>query len=418
MRYKGTRGAQYTLTLNLYFDEINGDPGAEDPVVQAVIFSKHTNRLVDVFVLPKVSQQQVNYSNPVCTNARLSTRLVKYASDIILNPAVYKDPEGYYVVWERCCRNRVITNILDPGSAGNSFYLEFPAVATPDGNPFINSSPNFLVPKGDYACINTPFVFDFGATDPDGDELRYSLVTPISGHSSRNTPNPFAVSPPVYTPAPYPSVRWASGIDLDNVIPGPAPLRVNPRTGQLTFTANKVGLYVFSVRCEEFRAGRKIGEVRRDFQLMVIDCPVNLGPAVRMKVPGQAGFYVESQLINVTDPNQRCLDLLITDANRQENVKLTLRPINFGADLATVDPAGGVIGGPGDTLRAKVCLANCLESPGPYWLDIIATDAGCPAPKSDTVARAVQRAGAGQRNPRHCNVPAGQRRLRAGWRDA
>jgi gliding motility-associated-like protein len=385
LRYKGTRGLEYTLTLNLYFDEIKGDPGAEDPSVQAVIFSKRTNQLVDVFVLPKVSQQQVYYSNPVCTNAKLSTRQIKYASDIILNPAIYKDPEGYYVVWERCCRNVVITNIVDPGSAGNSFYMEFPAVASPDGKPFINSSPTFLVPKGDYACINTPFAFEFGATDPDGDELRYSLVAPISGHSSRSYPNPSALNPPVYKPAPYPSVVWSGGIDLNNVIPGPAPLRVNARTGQLTFTANKLGLYVFSVRCEEFRAGRKIGEIRRDFQLMVIDCPVNLGPAVQMKVPGQGGFYVESQLITITDPNQRCLDLLITDANRQENVKLTVRPVNFGADLASVAPTGGVIQGPGDTLRAKICLSTCLESPGPYWIDIIATDAGCPAPKSDTL---------------------------------
>jgi gliding motility-associated-like protein len=385
LRYKGTRGVDYTLTLNLYFDEINGDPGAEDPIVQAAIFSKRTNQRIDVYTLPKVSQQQVYYTNPVCTDARLSTRQIKYATDIMLVPAVFNDPEGYYVVWERCCRNRVVTNIADPGSAGNSFYMEFPAVATPDGKSFFNSSPNFVVPKGDYACINTPFVFDFGATDPDGDELRYSLVAPISGHSSRNYPNPSALTPPVYRPAPYPSVIWAPGIDLNNVIPGSSPLRVNARTGQLTFTANKLGLYVFSVRCEELRAGRKIGEVRRDFQLMVIDCPVNQGPAVRMKVPNQPGYYLESQLINITDPNQRCLDLLITDANRQENVKLTVRPLNFGASLASVAPSGGVIQGPGDTLRAKVCLSNCVESPGPYWIEVIATDAGCPAPKSDTL---------------------------------
>ncbi|HEX8530938.1 MAG TPA: gliding motility-associated C-terminal domain-containing protein, partial [Cytophagales bacterium] len=97
LRYKGTRGMEYTLTLNLYFDEINGDPGAEDPSVQAAVFSKRTNQLMDVFVLPKISQQQVYYSNPVCTDDRLSTRQIKYASDIILSPSVYKDPDGYYV---------------------------------------------------------------------------------------------------------------------------------------------------------------------------------------------------------------------------------------------------------------------------------------------------------------------------------
>lgn len=384
LSHKGLRGQAYTLTLNLYFDEINGDPGAEDPSVQAAVFSKSTNKLITTFVLPKESQQQVSYTNPACSNARLRTRLIRYSRDISLDAAVFNEPGGYYVVWERCCRNRVIDNISDPGSAGNTFYMEFPAV-TSSGNPFLNSSPVFDIPKGDYACVNTPFVFDFGATDPDNDELVYSLVTPISGYSNRMQPHPAALPAPLFQSAPYPLVTWNNGTSLRNVIPGPAPLQVNSRTGQLSFTANRLGLYVFSVLCEEYRAGRKIGEVRRDFQLMVIDCPVNSGPQVRMRVPGSRDFYQQGQILAITDPNQRCLDLLITDANRRENVSLTIRPINFGADLATITPLSGVLNGTSDTLRAKLCLSNCIAIPGPYVVEVIATDAGCPLPKSDTL---------------------------------
>ena len=37
-------------------------------------------------------------------------------------------------------------------------------------------------------------------------------------------------------------------------------------------------LFEFCVLTEEFRNGKKIGEVRRDFQLKVIDCPTNNAP--------------------------------------------------------------------------------------------------------------------------------------------
>jgi gliding motility-associated-like protein len=384
LRHKGLRGPEYTLTLNLYFDEINGSRDAEDPIVRAAVFSKRTNQLITNFVLPKVSQQQVSYSNPTCTNSRLRTRQITYSADISLNASTFNDAEGYYVIWERCCRNVVISNINNPGAAGNTFYMEFPAV-TSDGNAFINSSPVFEIPKGDYACINIPFVFNFGATDPDGDRLVYSLVTPFAGTTNGVNSHPAALNPPEFSPGPYKPVQWTNGTSLSNIIPGRAPLRVDPATGQLSFTASRLGLYVFSVLCEEYRNGRKIGEVRRDFQIMVIDCPVNIGPQVRMRVPGSQNFYQPGQLVTISDPNQRCLDMLITDANNRDNVTLSIRPLNFGANLATISPTAGVINGPGDTLRARLCISDCIATPGPYWVEIISTDAGCPLPKTDTL---------------------------------
>ncbi len=77
--------------------------------------------------------------------------------------------------------------------------------------------------------------------------------------------------------------------------------------------------------------------------------------------------------------------MLITDANNRDNVSLTIRPLNFGASLATISPTAGVINGPGDTLRARLCISDCIATPGPYWVEIIASDAGCPLPKTDTL---------------------------------
>lgn len=374
------RGNAYTLALNLYFDDIYGNPQAEDPQIVAAVFRKSNNTLVASFVLSRVSSAQVNYTNPVCTSARLRTRQIRYATEIFLLPSAYNDPAGYYVVWERCCRNNAINNIDSPGDAGMTFYLEFPAV-TQNNAPFINNSPRFVIPAGDYACVNEPFTFEFGATDPDGDQLTYKLVTPYQGYSSAAVPAPSASS------GPYPSVTWSNGISLTNVIPGKKPLAVNAATGQLTFTANRTGLYVFSVLAEEFRAGKKIGEIRRDFQLMVIDCPKSVKPRVYMKNPVAAGFYRAGTVINVPIDASRCFDLAIADSTLRDNINLQLRPLNFSGDLVTFTPTSGVLNGPTDTLRTKLCWNECAGNPPgqPYEFEIIASDNSCPLPKRDTL---------------------------------
>jgi hypothetical protein len=275
--------------------------------------------------LPRVSREEVNYSNPTCSNARVRTRLIKYREFITLSAAFFNDIDGYYVVWERCCRNGTITNIKSPGEAGSTFYLAFPAVVR-NGIPFINSSPTFTKPVGDYICVNEPFTFEFGATDPDGDELRYSLVTPYAGYSSSSPSN----SAPLSTGSSNsPEVKWSQGIGLNNVIPGPKPLKVDTKTGQLTVTTNRTGLYVFSVLCEEYRNNVRIGSVRRDFQLLATDCIRNSQPGVRLREVGKPQFYASRDTLIINSDAQRCFDLLMTDPDPNTLITLSLRPINF-----------------------------------------------------------------------------------------
>ncbi len=108
--------------------------------------------------------------------------------DPILSDSRFNDPQGYYIVWERCCRNYAITNIYSENpdvssrAAGQTFYLEFPPVVK-NGQPFYNSSPRLFPPLNDYACPRKPYYVDFAGIDDDGDSLVYSLVTPLTTHS-------------------------------------------------------------------------------------------------------------------------------------------------------------------------------------------------------------------------------------------
>ncbi len=273
----GNLPGKYNLYVNLYFDEIGGSNTGKEASFVVSIFRKSDNQRMNAFNgnirLYQESITPLQYSNPSCAEARgLKTSIVRYAASIDLSPANYSDPQGYYIALERCCRNTATDNITAPGRSGMVFYMEFPALLA-NGQPFLNSSPIFAHPNGEYICVNKPFTLNFGATDADGDELRYSLVTPAMGYSTAAMPNPS-----VPQSSPYPPVQWAGGFNENLAIPGNPALRVDPVTGVLSVTASQRGLFAFTVQVDEYRNGQKIGSVRRDFQLLVVDCPDNSLP--------------------------------------------------------------------------------------------------------------------------------------------
>ena len=114
----------------IYFDNANGNPGAEDEFANVFIYRKSDNELIQTFRLDQTEDYFVDYSIPECSRAELETRRLNYSRIIYLNPAIYNHPDGYYVVWERCCRNNIINNIVDPSMTGQTFILQFPAICT------------------------------------------------------------------------------------------------------------------------------------------------------------------------------------------------------------------------------------------------------------------------------------------------
>jgi gliding motility-associated-like protein len=393
LQYTG-RSYQFTLSLNLYFDEVNGERDVEDAEIFVAAFSKQTDKRIATFTLPRLTTAMVEYTSAACKNGRLQTRQIRYSEEITLDPATYNEAGGYYFSFERCCRNRTIVNITEPGDNGMVFYLEFPAVYQNNAR-YTNSSPAFSVPKGDYACVNERFFFDFGATDADGDELKYSLISPKRGNSD-GTGSPFSAGPHpgalnIFYPAPYATVTWAPGFSLANLMAGPEPLRVNAGTGQVSFVASRIGLYVFSVLCEEYRHGQKIGAVQRDFQLLVIDCPKNNPPAVQAKKVNSSIVYAENETVQLSYGGQACLEVLAIDPDRNSTLTLQVNPLNFSAGDISFPATPGQTNGAGDTLRSQLCFTACIPhtSGTPLLLQVIASDNGCPVPKRDTMLLSV-----------------------------
>jgi gliding motility-associated-like protein len=393
MQYLNTNN-RYRFIVNLYFDQINGNSQAEDANIILAIYRRRNNQLVQSFTLNKSSQAFVPYQGSDCQQQFLSTRLIRYLADVDLNPNNYRDTEGYYAIWERCCRNNVVSNIVASGDAGSVFYLWFPAIEQ-GGQPFRNNTPAFSMPAGDYLCLGKDFsTNNFAATDADGDQLVYSMVTPFNGYSNRNNPDPFNNG---NIPNPYgfppPTVTWATGFSATNAITSSVgqPLTINATTGELSVNPNRTGLFVFSIRCEEFRNGVKIGEVRRDFQFLVRECKENFPPVVSIPLPNNPSQnYQEGDTLTIdANSNNLCFDVKITDAPRENIKSIAVKKVsgNFNFRTNPLSVSSVRTDNNGNAI-VQFCWIKCLYSKDKndiFVFDIIAKDDACPYEGVDTL---------------------------------
>ncbi|CAH0994245.1 hypothetical protein EMA8858_00354 [Emticicia aquatica] len=235
----------------------------------ARIFRKSDNIKMADFTLPYSNQFDVAFTDyPTCSKLRdVKQRAYNYKLLTTLDPNIYDDPQGYYLVWERCCRNDDIDNIQSAPEASMVLYAEFPSLKQ---HPQY-SSPVFSLTKNEYICLNKSFNFKINSTDADNDQLKFKLVTPING----NNKNQVGLADIIVVAGPYPLITWLAGLSATNSIPGEIPLKIDETTGVLEVKPNKTGLYLFAVECAEFRNGVQIGFSRLEFQFPVVDCSKN-----------------------------------------------------------------------------------------------------------------------------------------------
>lgn len=206
------------------------------------------------------------------------------------------NPNGYYLTKMRCCRNNASIN-LGGSNLGFVFTVDVPDPALHNSSPLFNPFPS----EG-YFCVNGTTHIDFGATDPDGDSLVYSLTQPLNGTSDSFNP-----SPAIATPKPFAPVSWATGYSTDNQIGGDIPMTINSETGLITAQPTQIGIFTVAVKVEEYRNGVKIGEIRRELQLASSVCDLDL-PSV-ISAPNNDTIF------DVYANSQICLDIVATDPN-------------------------------------------------------------------------------------------------------
>jgi hypothetical protein len=152
------------------------------------------------------------------------------------------------------------------------------------------------------------------------------------------------------------------------------------------------------VKCEEFRDGKKIGEVRRDFQMLVVDvCPRAEPPQILGRKLTDTAFTHDENMVvtfsNTVDDADRCIEVQVSDPdaskeddNFVENVKIKAIPIGFKRDIHEVLPditSATLING--STKTFQICFDECPYLLGPFQVGIVAYDDACSLPLSDTL---------------------------------
>lgn len=256
----------YRITLTLYRD-CNGIGAPFDALGNITIFNGDGS-LAQVLNVPYPGSTfvPVELESPCLTlPPDLCIETTSYVTQVTLPPSAM----GYHISYQRCCRQPSIVNIVTPSASGLTCTTQIP----PQGND-VNGSAHFNALPPVALCLNEPLVFDHSATDPDGDELVYSLITPFTGASSA-VPYPAQSTPPPYTP-----LTWAAGYSETEQIDSQPPMTIDPVTGLLTVMPTVQGNYVIGVSVKEYRNGVLLSETIRDFLFSVVPCDASVTAVV------------------------------------------------------------------------------------------------------------------------------------------
>ncbi|MEO6302578.1 MAG: hypothetical protein ABIP51_05360, partial [Bacteroidia bacterium] len=179
--YDDLGGGNYRITLKVYRDcfSTNGAPfdgtGGNASAAYLTVYDAFQNQ-IGVYDIgsPTITSVPPAINNPcIITPNSICVEQGIYTYTLNLPPIM----GGYYIVYQRCCRNSTILNIVTPNSVGSTYFTHIPGpevVASNNSPRFTNLPPIFV-------CNGLKFTFNHSATDPDGDQLVYSICSPYQG---------------------------------------------------------------------------------------------------------------------------------------------------------------------------------------------------------------------------------------------
>lgn len=298
----------FSITMRVYRDCNPGNSSLSDPT-GIEIRDNVTNGLIQTISMSgfQVGTETIISLGDSCyTPSGICVEEYVFTKSITLAD----NPNGYYIAWDICCRNGLITN-ADVGSASNptegaTYYVQIPDPALAGGN----CTPSFGgYPTDGYFClsndINNPFIIDPQVTDADGDSLVYSLINP---YNDGTTTKPFNL------------LGWQAGHSASNLLGNTTlpNMVIDSETGLITCYPENIGVYVFAIMVKEFRNGVQIGETVRDVQYSSLNCTLDQPPLIDL-----------ADSVSVYYGDSICVDMTILDSDGTDTIYVTPTSPNF-----------------------------------------------------------------------------------------
>ncbi|MBC9913667.1 PKD domain-containing protein [Chitinophaga varians] len=295
----------YQVTLKLYRICENGERIAEMPkTVILASFDKKDNGYVAQYRIDRTAfeEKSATQIDPCIVNPpRVCFQVGTFETTITLPSNV----AGYTIAFQSCCRDPFMMNIVAeriPGSndrgTGATYFAEIPGTNSgaidPVSGAVKNSSPAFNKEEAILVCSDKKFVYDFSASDVDGDQLEYEFCDAYKGGELTDQSGipPMAVNPP------YSFVQYTAPFSGQSPL-GPKVI-IDRKTGIISGTAPAAGKYVVTVCVNEYRNGKKIGTLRKDFHITVTTCVKQVTAAMPEK-------YADCSSLTITFINNSTL---------------------------------------------------------------------------------------------------------------
>ncbi len=308
MQYTCMGNGVYRVTLKIYRDcrpqqqaaSLDGTANdREGGAFIAIYRGRGVNlQIVDRLTVPLMEQQFVSAPDYPCLIPpdNLCVEEGTYQFDFQIDDWPSDNP--YHIVYQRCCRNNTITNIVDPGDVGATYEITI----TPESQAVCNNSPVFKEFPPTVVCVDADISFDHSAIDEEGDSLVYSFCHPLIGGGLAGGPddvngNPYAcngVRPSPACPPPFDRVTFKSPYTYDAPMAGSPLVSLDAVTGLISGSPMVIGQFVMAVCVQEYRDGVLLSEIKRDFQFNVADCD----PTVFAQVKSDARVGEKSFVIN------------------------------------------------------------------------------------------------------------------------
>jgi gliding motility-associated-like protein len=267
---------RYKFKLRVYRD-CNGGGARFDSVASVSIYRGDLNggAFTTEVKVPIGMIESIRPDTPDCVsnfpNVCAESALYEFTRDLpVIN-------QSYVVVYQRCCRNLTIRNLINPGDVGASYYTEI----TPLAQQIKNSSPVFKAFPRTVICNGIPLFEDQSATDKDGHQLVYSFCSPVDGGGtilagqglfSCDGAQPIPSCGPPFDQVPFVVPTYTPGAPMG----GSPVIQINSGTGLITGTPNSLGQFVVGVCVQEFFNGQLVGTLQREFQFNLADCTPEL----------------------------------------------------------------------------------------------------------------------------------------------
>ncbi|MEP7197642.1 MAG: hypothetical protein ABI851_14075 [Saprospiraceae bacterium] len=266
LEYRCLGNNLYEITLTLRRDCINGQATFDNPAHLGIFNS------AGVLLTNLATRGILNMAyNPDDT---LNEFLVKtcgiVGGDVCVHTTLYRDTvelpflkNGYILAYQRCCRNFTIQNIVNPLQSGATYTLEIKeeALLTCNSSPRLGKYPPI------YICGGHDIEFNLRAIDDEGDSLVYKMCTPYLG-ADQMVPLPNPPSNP-----PYAEVVFDPPYSLQDMIGGVPPLNIGSSNGIMKgYAVSNIAQYLIAYCIEEYRHGKLLSIIRRDFQINVRLC--------------------------------------------------------------------------------------------------------------------------------------------------